>query len=41
MRFFIPEQVVSWLQKRWSEKLATAEYKNDVAPARNTEGGGF
>jgi hypothetical protein len=38
----ILEQVVSWLQKRWW-KLATAEYnKNDViAPARNTEGGGF
>jgi hypothetical protein len=43
MRFFIPEQVVSWLQKMVG-KLATAEYnKNDyvIAPARNTEGGGF
>jgi hypothetical protein len=27
--------VVSWLQKRWSEKLATAEYnKNDYIATR-------
>jgi hypothetical protein len=43
MRFFILEQVVSWLQKR-CRKISNGKYnKNDyvIAPARNTEGGGF